>query len=144
MLQCAAADRLQMFHTAHQFSSREGITKRLHSLQTVKAFSFCCHHGTATREEEDIIVFFSLVVQRPKEEQENRPELSTMLSNKYKLKHKDKTFSLTDQRCGMYHNKDRFTANTWPGSQPQGTVLTEPFTFLSCSHLPCQSVRQKA
>lgn len=131
MLQSAATDRRQMFHTAHQFSSREGFTKRLHSPRTVKAFSFCCHCGTATREEEDSTVFFPHVVLRPKEEQGRRLWLKTILSNEYKLKHKNKMFSSTDQCCGVYCNREEVHHE-------------QPFTSRCCSHVLCQSMRQKA
>lgn len=143
MLQHAAAHRHQMFYTAHQFSSREGFTERLHSLHTVKATAFSfflspwnCKEGRGQH------CFSSRTVNTQRRTRDEAHDLSNAVRQITKHKHKDKM--LSDQRCGINHNGDRFTANSWPVSYPKVTVLTEPLTSRCCSHSARQSMRWKA
>lgn len=143
MLQHAAAHRHQMFYTAHQFSSREGFTERLHSLHTVKATAFSfflspwdCDEGRGQH------CFSSRTVKTQRRTRDEAHDLNNAVRQITKHKHKDKM--LSDQRCGINHNGDRFTANSWPVSYPKVTVLTEPLTSRCCSHSARQSMRRKA
>lgn len=111
MLQHASAHRHQMFYTAHQFSSREGFTERLHSLHTVKATAFSfflspwdCNEGRGQH------CFSSRTVKTQRRTRDEAHDLNNAVRQITKHKHKDKM--LSDQRCGINHNGDRFTANS--------------------------------
>ncbi len=128
MLQRAAADRHQMFYTAHQFSSREGFTERLQPTYS-KGYSLFlflspwdCNKGRGQH------CFSSCGVNTQRRTRDEADALNTAVWQITSASAKTRCFQRQTSGVDYTITGDRFTANSWPVSSPKVTVLTEPFT----------------